>query len=108
MSNLGRSHQQAMKWLLHYLKGTLNLKLVYSRNRQQGCKLVGNYDSNFVGYLDKRIALFGYVFTTGGNTVRWKSSLQHMVDLSTTKAEYIAIIDAIKKVIHLREILEEL
>ena len=33
MSNPGISHWKATNWLLHYLKGTLTLKLGYSRNK---------------------------------------------------------------------------
>ena len=108
MSNPGRSHWQAAKWLLRYLKGTLGEKLIYSRNGQQGCKLVGYCDSDYAGDLDKRRSLSGYVFTVGGNTVSWKSSLQHVVALSTTEAEYIAITDAVKEAMWLGGFLEEL
>ena len=39
-----RSHWQVAKWLLQYLKGSLDLKLVYSKNENQGYKLLGYLD----------------------------------------------------------------
>ena len=37
--------------------------------------LVGYVDSDYVGDLDKRRSLTGYVFTIGGCAVSWKASL---------------------------------
>lgn len=50
----------------------------------------------------------GYVFTAGGNTVSWKTSLQHIVALSKIEAEYIALTEAVKEAMWLRGITEEL
>lgn len=50
----------------------------------------------------------GYAFTYFDNLVSWRTSLQSEVALSTTKFEYIATTDAIKKAIWLREITNEL
>jgi hypothetical protein len=44
----------------------------------------------------------GYVFPTGGCAVSWKVSLQAIVALSTTEAEYVAISQACKETIWLR------
>ena len=49
-----------------------------------------------------------YIVTIGDNMVSWESRLQHLVALSTTEAEYIAITNAIKEVIWLRGFLGEL
>ena len=60
MNNPGKSHWQVAKWLLCYLKGILDVKLVYSRNEQQSCKLIGYCDSNYAGDLNKRRSLYSY------------------------------------------------
>ena len=66
-------------------------------------------DAYFVADLDKRRSLTGYCFTLGGNLISWKSSLQHIVALSTTtEAEYVALTEAIKEVIWLNGITNEL
>ncbi|XP_073271570.1 secreted RxLR effector protein 161-like [Primulina huaijiensis] len=97
MSKPSREHWQAVKWLLRYLKGTSKLKLVYSSQAQSTCDIIGYCDSDFAADLDKRRSLSGYVFTFGGNVVSWKSSLQHVVALSTTEAEYISLTEAVKE-----------
>ena len=50
----------------------------------------------------------GYVFIVGGTTVSWISKLQHVVSLSTTKAQYVATTEAIKEMIQLQRFMEQL
>ncbi|WVZ62982.1 hypothetical protein U9M48_012667 [Paspalum notatum var. saurae] len=69
---------------------------------------VGYVDSDHAGDLDKRRSLTGYVFTVGGCAVSWKACLQATVALSTTEAEYMAISEACKEAIWLRELYSEL
>lgn len=97
MSKPSRENWQAVKWLLRYLKGTSKLKLVYSGEAHSTCEVIGYCDSDFAADLDKRRSLSGYVFTLGGNVVSWKSSLQHVVALLTTKAEYISLTEVVKE-----------
>lgn len=47
--------------------------------------------------LDTRKSMTGYIFTVYGGAVSLKSSLQKVVALSTTEAEYIASTEAIKE-----------
>ena len=49
-------------------------------------EIIGYCDANFATDLDKRRSLTGYCFTLGGNLISWKSSLQHIVALSTIEA----------------------
>ena len=48
------------------------------------------------GDKDSKRSTTGYVFTVGGTTISWISKLQQVVSLSTTEAEYVAVIDASK------------
>ena len=50
----------------------------------------------------------GYVFRVGGNTVSWRSCLQQVVALSTTEAEYMALAEATKEGLWLRDMCEEM
>jgi len=52
--------------------------------------------------------LTGYVFTLGGCAISWKSTLQSIVALFSTEAEYMAITEAIKEVIWLKAFLSEI
>ena len=51
----------------------------------------------FVCDSDKRRSLTRYVFLYGPNLISWKETLQSIVALSTTEAEYIALAKAVKK-----------
>ena len=48
------------------------------------------------------------MFTLSGALISWKSTLQSTFALSTTKAEYMALTEAIKKAIWLGGLLDEL
>ncbi|KAF3642236.1 Polygalacturonase [Capsicum annuum] len=60
------------------------------------------------GDLDKRRSLTGYVFCIGGCAISWKATSQHVVDLSTTEAEYMAVTEAIKEALWLKGLFAEL
>ena len=69
MSNPSNDHWNTVKWLLRYLKGTINKGLVYRSNNLGGRSIRGFYDSDYVTDLDKRRSLSSYTFTLGGNLV---------------------------------------
>ena len=52
--------------------------------------------------LDRRKSLTGYYFTLFGNVISWKSSLQFVVALSTTEAEFMALTEATKEALCLQ------
>ena len=108
MSCPSKEHWQAVKWLLRYIKGSLNKGLVYKKVELDQIEVKGYCDADYAADLDKRRSLTGYVFTLGGNLVSWKSTLQHVVALSTTEAEYIALTEAIKEAIWIKGIINEL
>jgi len=58
--------------------------------------------------LDTRKSLTCYVFTAFGTAISRKASLQKVVALSTTEAEYIVLTEAIKEALWLRGIAREL
>ena len=48
-------------------------------------------DSDYDADLNRRRSLTGYVFTVGSCAVSWRVTLQSVVALSTTEAEYMAV-----------------
>ena len=52
-----------MKWILRYLQGTVDVGLVYDKGNDINSSVVGYFDSDYVGDLDKRKSLTGFVFT---------------------------------------------
>nr|GEV95376.1 retrotransposon protein, putative, Ty1-copia subclass [Tanacetum cinerariifolium] len=57
---------------------------------------------------DKGRSITGYAFLVHGCVVSWKATLQHVVTLSTTEAEYMSLMEAVKEAIWLKGLLEEL
>ncbi|KAH9658076.1 Integrase catalytic domain-containing protein [Citrus sinensis] len=108
MANPGYEHLRAVQWIMRYLKGTMEFGLLYGGLKQEGHQLVGYVDSDFAGDLDKRRSQTGFIFTLGGCTVNWKATLQNVVALSTTEAEYTAAAEAFKETIWLKGMVSEL
>ena len=108
MHNPGKGHWQAVKWILRYIQGTVDIGLKFEKDRNVGKHLVGYVDSDYAGDLDKRRSTTGYVFTIAGGPVSWRSTLQSTVALSTTEAEYMAVTEAFKEAIWLHGLVEDL
>ncbi|KAH9699562.1 hypothetical protein KPL71_024410 [Citrus sinensis] len=108
MANPGNEHWRAMKWILRYLSGTADYGLIYGAKRGTEVDVEGYVDADYVGDLDKRRSLTGYLFTLSSCTINWKASLQSVVTLSTTEAEYTAAAEAFKEAIWLRGMVTEL
>ena len=106
MSKPLKDHWQAVKWILRYIVGTLDRKLCYKN--EGGLVLEGYCDSDYAADKEKRRSTSGVVFTFGGNTISWRSSLQKVVALSSTEAEYMALTDAAKEAVWLKGLVSEL
>nr|GEU52384.1 retrotransposon protein, putative, Ty1-copia subclass [Tanacetum cinerariifolium] len=100
--------ERMMKWILKYLRGTANVGLVYGTNRGNHVDVAGFVDSDYAKDPNKGRYITGYAFLVQGCVVSWKATLQHVVALSTTESEYMALTEAVKEVIWLRGLLEEL
>lgn len=75
MSKPGLAHSEALKWVMRYLKGAAWIGLYFSKNAYKEEALVGYVISNYVGNIDTRKSLIGFVFTLYGTAISWKSSL---------------------------------
>ena len=107
MSNPGKRHWEAVKWILRYLKGASDVGLTFQKDGG-GISILGYVDSDYAGDLDRRRSTTGYIFTLVGSAVSWKSTLQSIVALSTTEAEYMAAAEAVKEAIWLKGLVAEL
>eukprot|EP00268_Persea_americana_P019113 TRINITY_DN19787_c0_g1_i12.p1 TRINITY_DN19787_c0_g1~~TRINITY_DN19787_c0_g1_i12.p1 ORF type:complete len:193 (+),score=26.21 TRINITY_DN19787_c0_g1_i12:608-1186(+) len=108
MPNLGKGHWQAVKWILRYIVGTVDVGLVFQRDDSIGQHVVGYVDSDYVGDLDKRRSTTGYVFTLVRGSVSWRSTLQSTIALLTIEAKYMAVAEAIKDAIWLQGLLDSM
>ncbi|KAK2378762.1 putative mitochondrial protein [Trifolium repens] len=105
MSNPGKAHWEAVKWILRYLRGTTEKCLYFGKGE---IKVQGYVDADFAGEVDHRRSTTGYIFTVGTTAVSWMSRIQKIVAISTTEAEYVAVTEASKELIWLQGLLTEL
>jgi hypothetical protein len=105
LSNPGKEHWRAVKWILRYLRGTSNLCLCFGDGKPV---LDGYTDADMAGDIDSRKSTSGYLITFAGGAVSWQSKLQKCIALSTTEAEYIAITEASKELLWMKKFLQEL
>ncbi|CAL9018801.1 unnamed protein product, partial [Prunus brigantina] len=87
MANPRKQHWDAVKWILHYLKGSWQQRIMD---------------------LDKRRSTSGYVFTCAGGPISWRALLQPITALSTIEAEYIALAEAGKEAIWLNGLVSQM
>ncbi|RDX57878.1 hypothetical protein CR513_62847, partial [Mucuna pruriens] len=60
------------------------------------------------GDVDSRKSTSGYLITFAGGAVSWQSKLQKCVTLSTAEAEYVAVTEASKEMLWMKNFLREL
>lgn len=101
-----KSHWNAIKHLLGYLKTTKHLKLTY--HYQQEFKLLGYSDASWGSSLIDRKSITGYCFILSGAAVTWQSRKQQTIALSTLESEYMAISSTTQECLWLRRFLREL
>jgi hypothetical protein len=104
MSRPGPMHWAAVKRIMRYLKGTLDMKLCLGGN---DINMRGYCDADWGGDHDTRRSTTGYVFFIGDGAISWNSKRQPTVALSTTEAEYMATTQAAKEAIWLRQLMAD-
>jgi len=82
-------HWTALKTVLRYLNGTLELGLLYKGDTATDIERYS--DADWAGDVRDRISMSAYVLLLEGAAVSWKSCKQNCVALSTAESEYIAL-----------------
>jgi len=102
-TNPNSTHCTAVKRIFRYLAGTPNRGI---------CYIIQGIGSGFTdadwGSGDDQKSIRGYTFVLNGASISWNSKKQTMVALSSTKAEYMALTQAVKESIWLQALLLDL
>jgi len=88
-SNATQQHWKGLKRILRYLKETMHYGLIY--RRQQFAALIIYADSDWTESKDRK-STTGFLLEVFGNNVSWTTRKQTTVALSSTEAEYVALI----------------
>lgn len=89
----GKKHWETIKWLL---RGTIDVGLIFGESSIGNGMILGYVDPVYAKDLDRGRSITGYMFKVMGSIVSWRATLQPVVALSSTEAEYIALTESVK------------
>ena len=91
--------------ILEYINGTSEYGITFQRGTLSGISLEVFADADYASKATDRRSVSGGVIMCGGSSVVcWFSRAQKCVTLSTTEAEYVALGDAVKELLFLRQV----
>jgi hypothetical protein len=99
-------HLAALKRILRYIRGTLDMALLVRPSSQ--IELVVYSDADWAGCPDTRRSTSVYAVFHGDNLVSWSSKRQNTVSRSSAEAEYRAVANAVAEAAWIRQLLNEL
>ncbi|GAA5936579.1 hypothetical protein JCM1841_002530 [Sporobolomyces salmonicolor] len=105
---IDRVHWAAVVRVCQYIKGTINLGLLYSPTDPPLGGFGAYSDSDWGACPTTSRSTMGFAFVLAGGAVSWSSRLQSRVAASSTEAEYLGLSHAGKEAIFLSQLLGEL
>ena len=99
------THFNHAKRVLKYLQKTKHYCLKYSKDNLE---LKGFVDADWASDTLDRKSYTGFCFTMCGSVISWQSRKQKTVSLSSTEAEYVALSEATREAIYLRNLMYEI
>ena len=103
-----KRHWNSVKHILRYLRGTMDMGLFYSKDVPQASQLNGYTDAGYLSDPHKAISQNGYVFTSGGTAISWRSCKQSFPATSSNHSEIIALHEASRECVWLRSLITHL
>ena len=104
-------HVKAAYHVMAYIAGTLDMGIVYSRkkvNNNHDWRLEAFSDADWASETTSRRSRTGVVLMMCGAPMLWKSQLQATISLSTTEAEYNALVYMGCEILYFFRLLSEL
>ncbi|KAJ8889052.1 hypothetical protein PR048_008546, partial [Dryococelus australis] len=95
-----------LKCVLCYVKGTLKLSMVFTKNENCKDSVVGFVDSDWAGDRSDRKSTGGFIFKVFGCIVSWVSWKQSTFTLSSTESEFVALSMATSEACWLKNLYE--
>lgn len=107
------SHEQAVKRIVRYLKGTAEHGLILRPDNSRGIEcyvdadFAGTYKPELSDKPESLLSRTGYTIYFKGCPIIWVSKMQTEITLSTTEAEYVALSQSMRDVIPFMQIIDE-
>ena len=76
MASPDKEHRKGVKWIMRYLKGNLSLDLLYERKIEYNINLKGFVDLGYVGDINRKRSLIGYMFLLNRCLINGQVNLQ--------------------------------
>ena len=113
-NNPKKSHEEAVKRICRYLLRTKHRGLILKPDKSKGLECY--VDADFAGSWSSHSShdplsvhsRTGFCIFYAGCPILWKSKIQSIIALSTTEAEYVALSSALREVIPIIKLLEDL
>nr|GEX10404.1 ribonuclease H-like domain-containing protein [Tanacetum cinerariifolium] len=106
MHDLREPHFVALKRILRYVQGSLELGLhLYA---SATTSLVGYTDADWAGYPSTRRFTSGYCVFLCDNILSWSAKRQHAISRSSAKAEYRGVANVVAETTWIRNLFREL
>jgi hypothetical protein len=105
IQNPGIAHWEGVKRVMIYLRTTKKYWLTFGGH--SNVLVEGYCDADWASQ-KHRHSISGYSFHFGQGVISWSSKKQHIIALSSTEAEYIALTHAAKEALWIRSFVNEL
>jgi hypothetical protein len=108
LKNPTSEHMTCVKRVFRYLQGTQDQTLKFVKS--EALVLTGYCDSDWANALDRK-SIGGYCFSLNperGGLLSWRCKKQPVIALSTCEAEYIALCNATREGVYLKQLLSEI
>jgi len=108
------SHATAVKTIVRYLKGTADKGIIctLTKDLKLECYVdadfAGSYGSEAMSDPNSAKSRGAYIITLGGILLTWKTKTMSAICLSTLESEYLALSIAMREVIAIKQLLEEI
>lgn len=98
------ARSKGLKRILRYIKGTLNMSLIYKKGISDGLSCF--VDADYGSESDRKLTS-GFLIKVFGKMILWAMKRQ-TIALSSTEAEYVALATASSEIIRIKNLLNDL
>jgi hypothetical protein len=109
-ANPSLQHYGALKQILRYLVGMKDLGITYQKSQENNKTntLFHRYADAAYANNDDLKSTTGYIFLSSRGAITWKSKKQTVIALSMMESEYVALSEAGREAVWLRNLYDEL